>query len=89
MTVKLKLDMATLVEIANKANSAICVPAANKVAAAARSPHHPELAEFIHVKVDPRSGVGDWAHARVVNGHPHAMKIESKHGVLARALGSA
>ena len=89
MAVQFKLNMATLVEIANAANAKICVPAANKVAAAARSPHHPELAEFIHVKVDPRSGAGDWAHARVVNGHPHALKIESKHGVLARALGEA
>lgn len=85
----IRWNMRTLVEIANAVNVAECIPAAERVAAAARDPHHPELAAFIHVETDPRSSTRDWAHARVVNGHPHAMAIESKHGVLARALGQA
>lgn len=80
---------ALMVSIANKTNREICVPAAERVAAAARDPHHPELAQFVRVGVDPRAGFEDWAHAAVFNDHPHAMKVEAKHGVLGRALGSA
>lgn len=85
----IRWNMSTFVKIANEVNVAVCIPAAERVAAATRDPHHPELADFIHIKTDPRAGVRDWAHARVVNGHPHAMALESKHGVLARALGQA
>ncbi len=88
--VKIKWRMGTFVAIGNQVNAVVCIPAAERVAAAASgalAEHHPEL-DAIHVKTDTR-GLPDWAHARVVNGHPHAMAIEAKHGVLARALGSA
>jgi hypothetical protein len=83
-----KWNMGTFVAIGNQVNAEVCIPAAERVAAAARDEHHPELPPFIHVKTDTR-GFPDWAHARVVNGHPHNMGIEAKHGVLARALGAA
>ena len=87
--VKIKWNVGELVRITNLVNAGVCIPAAERVAAAATDAHHPELPQFIHVQVDPRSGIRDWAHARVVNGHPHAMTIEAKHGTLARAMGSA
>lgn len=87
--VRIKWNMGEFVRIANAVNAEVCAPAAAKVAAAATDPHHPELGPFIHEHTDPRSGLGDWAHTRVVSGHPHAMTVEAKHGVLARALGSA
>ena len=87
--VRMKWNMGTFAAIANAVNAAECIPAAERVAAAVSDAHHPELSQFIHVKTDPRSGLNDWAHARVVNGHPHAMTVEAKHGIMARALGSA
>lgn len=87
--VKIKWNMGEFVRIANAVNAELCAPAAAKVAAAARDDHHPEYGPFVHTTTDPRSGLGDWAHTRVVSAHPHAMTIESKHGVLGRALGSA
>lgn len=82
-----------LARIANEVNRAVCVPLAERVAAAAGDlPGHPELAGFVHVVVDERAGRGwargDWAHARVVSYHPAAMALEAKHGVLGRALGA-
>lgn len=87
--VRLKWNMGQFVAIANKVNAAVCMPAAERVAGAVSDAHHPELPEFIHTATDPRSGLRDWARSVVINGHPHAMTVEAKHGVLARALGSA
>lgn len=87
---KIKWNMGTFVAIGNQVNAEICGPLGDKVAAAASSAlaeHHPEL-DAIHIFTDTR-GEKDWAHTMVINGHPHAMAIESKHGVLARALGAA
>lgn len=87
--VRLRWNMGTFIAIANQVNAAVCGPAAERVKAAVSDAHHPELPEFIHTATDPRTGVGDFARTVVINGHPHAMTVEAKHGVLARALGSA
>ena len=87
--VRLKFNMGTLVSITNQVNAALCVPAAQRVKAAVSAPGHEDMPSMVHVVTDPRSGVGDWAHARVVNAYPSALQVEAKYGSLARALGSA
>lgn len=88
MAVKIKWNMGEFVAIANAVNEAECIPAAERVAAGVRG-QQPEYGQFAHVETDPRSGLRDWAHARVVVAAPHAMTTEARHGYLARALGSA
>lgn len=87
--VRMKWRMGTFVEIANAVNAAQCIPAAQRVKAAVSAPGHEDMPSMVHVVTDPRSGVRDFAHARVVNAYPSAMQVEAKYGSLARAMGSA
>ena len=90
--VTMKWRMREFVAIANQVNAAICVPIAERVAADVRASApegHPDMAKFVHVDTDPRSGLRDWAHASVFNNYPGAMTLESRHGLMGRALGSA
>ncbi len=81
--------MAEFVAISNAVNEGVCKPLAQKVAGAVSDEKFPGLSKYIHVTTDPRSGLRDWAHSRVVNAHPKAMSMEARRGVMARALGSA
>lgn len=88
--VQIKWRMKEFVAIANAVNEEVCVPIAERVAASvkASTPEgHPDMPAFVHVAVDPRSGLRDWAHATVINAYPGAMTLESRHGLMKRALG--
>lgn len=87
--VKIKWRIGAFVEIANAVNAAVCIPAAQRVKGAVTAPGHEDMPRMVHVVTDPRSGAGDFAHARVVNAYPSALQVEAKYGSLARALGSA
>lgn len=87
--VTIKWRMAEFVAIANQVNTAVCIPLAEGVAAHVTAEGHPDMPKFVHVGVDPRSGMRDWAHASVVNAYPGAMTLESRLGLMAKALGSA
>lgn len=90
--VTIKFNMAEFIAIANQVNTEICVPLAEGVAATVRASApegHPDMAKFVHVGIDPRSGLRDWAHATVVNAYPGALKLESRLGLMTKAMGSA
>lgn len=80
------------VRLSNAFNDAICAPLAERVAAKAKAAapaNHPEVPQFIHVKKNPRTGFASgrrWASSVVINGHPYAMKLEAKYGILGRAM---
>ena len=90
--VDIRWNIGEFVRIANEVNESVCVPLAESVAATARGSAPFLSGEYkgsIGVSTDPRSGVGDWAHAYVEATDDKAMVIESRTGNLARALGSA
>lgn len=85
-------NMAGLVELSNEVLDEACIPISEKIADAAR-----EFAPVgatgnykasIHTEVDRRTGEADWARAKVVADDPKAAILESRQGVLGRALGS-
>ena len=91
---RFEVRMDELIEISNEVNNSTCAEVAAAVVSAAKG-----LAEPISVShayqqsiqvlpPDPRTGIGDWAHQRVGATAPHAARVESRHGILARALGS-
>lgn len=89
----IKFNRSEFIAIANQVNAEICVPIAERVAATVTesAPEgHPGMAKFVHVGVEPRSAwAHDYAHATVVNNYPGALKLESRLGLMAQALGSA
>ena len=93
MAVTIKLNRAELIAIANQVNTEVCMPIAERVAVTVResAPEgHPDMAKFVHVGTEPRSAwAHDYAHATVVNNYPGALKLESRLGLMAQALGSA
>ena len=87
-----ELNMSTLIALSNEVNEQVCKPLAEDVAARARAAAPVKTGAYrdtIHVVSDPRSGRADWAHTYVVVGDKKGWIIESRMGVLARALGSA
>lgn len=80
------------VRISNAVNDTFCVPIAEQIAnrAKANAPdNHPEVPRFIHVQTNRRTGFSSgrrWANAVVINGHPYAMRLEAKYGILGRAV---
>lgn len=92
MAADFRLNMAELIAISNAVNESECADVAEGIAARARSLAQSinvsgDYAASIHVESEPRSGVGDWAHQRVVADVPYAGKVESRHGILGRAAG--
>ena len=92
MAADFKLNMGELISIANSVNESVCKPIAEDIAAEARSLASGisvtgTYADSIHVETDPRTGVDDWAHSRVVASAPYAARVESRHGILGRAAG--
>jgi len=89
-----RINLAELIEISNAVNEQACRPIAEQIADEARalaesfSVSH-DYQNSIHVEVDPRTGEDDWARSRVVATAPYSMQVESRHGVLARAMGAA
>jgi hypothetical protein len=78
------------VQISNGVNEQVCKPIAEKVAERARALAPVDTGAYrdsIHVETDVRTDASDWAHSRVVADDPKAMAIESRMGILARALG--
>lgn len=85
----IELKFAGLIEISNQVNRAVVEPLARSVAARAISSAprvSGDYADSIDVEVDPRTGVNDFAHCRVVARSAHAMIVEARTGNLARAL---
>ena len=87
-----ELNMATLISITNEVNEAVCRPLAEDAAGRARA----LAAEFavsgdydasIFTEVVPRTSIKGWARVTVGSSSPYALKVESRHGTLARALG--
>ena len=91
ITVK-RVNLAELIDISNEVNESVCKPIGAKVLAAAKAAAPAESGNYrdtLRLEVDKRTGSNDWAHVRVVSGAKYGMQVESKHGTLARALGSA
>ena len=87
-----KLNMSALIALSNEVNEQVCRPMAEAVAARARAAAPVETGAYrdsIHVVSDPRTGRGDWAHTYVVADDRKAWVVESRTGILARALGAA
>lgn len=84
-------NMAGLIDLSNDVLEADCIPLAEKVADAARD-NAPEATgdykKSIHVESRKRTSEDDWARAQVVADDDKAAIIESRRGVLGRALGS-
>lgn len=85
-----RLNMAELVAISNQVNDTTCKLIGAKVAARARGlaasiRDSGDYADSITVTSEPRAGVEDWAHTRVGATVPYAAKVESRHGILAKA----
>ena len=91
MASRISWNMSTFVAIANEVNESVCKAEAERVAARARASAPVATGAYrdsIHVKTEPRSGVGDWAHSYVVADDWKAHIIEARTGNLARALGA-
>jgi len=84
------------IEISNRVNEQVCKPIAEAVADEARAladefSDSGAYRDSIHVEVQSREaykGNHSWARSKVVADVDHALKVESKHGTLAKALGS-
>lgn len=95
MAADFRLNMATLIEIANEVNERTCRPMAEATAdraraAAAEFAESGEYRDSIFVEVQPRSAVAgnhSWARTIVGSSAPYAGRVESRHGTLSRALG--
>lgn len=84
-------NMAGLIELSNDVLEADCIPLANEIESAAVASAPEDTGEYkgsIHVEVDRRTSEDDWARAKVAADDPKAAIIESRRGVLGRALGS-
>lgn len=85
-----QLNMAELIDISNLVNTEVCKPMAEDIAAKARDlaggiTESGGYRDSIHVEIDPRTAVNDFAHSRVVADVPYAVRVESRHGILGRA----
>ena len=87
-----ELNMAELIDISNAVNEQVCKPLAEATAERARADaatftESGDYAASIDVWSEPRTGVNDWARTCVGAKVPYGMQVESRHGVLAKALG--
>lgn len=88
------LNIAELEAISNAVNEKVCKPIGEEVLAEARA-RADEFAvtgnyrDTLRLETDRREGEGDWAHTRVVSGAHYGMQVESRHGTLARSLGTS
>jgi len=85
-----KLNMGGLIAISNAANDGVCrevaeAAMANMVASAPKDSG--AYAGSFDIESESRTGVADFAHTRIRNSSPYALKVEAKHGTMARGLG--
>lgn len=91
MADQITLNMAGLVAISNAANEGLCRELAEKAksameASAASFAQSGDYAASFSIDSEPRTGTDDFAHTYVRNTAPYALKVEAKHGTMARGL---
>ena len=88
-----RFNMAEFIEISNTDNEQVCKPLGEKVLAAAKSDadgfaDSGNYRDTLRLEVHPRTSEKNWARTQVISGAKYGLQVESRHGTLARALGS-